>query len=101
MMDNLADMISNLERVFAYLKNKKMLERKEKKLNKETSSFDDTTDENIVQFEVASKSKSSTSKPEKVTAQKVVTQNIQTKPFPAKSPVPLKNCILGLAAAHT
>ncbi|GJZ78369.1 hypothetical protein Tco_0643206 [Tanacetum coccineum] len=33
-MDNLADMISNLERVFSYLKNKKMLKRKENKLNK-------------------------------------------------------------------
>ncbi|GJW23937.1 hypothetical protein Tco_0037748 [Tanacetum coccineum] len=101
MMDNLEDRIANLELVFAYLKNKKMLERKENKPNKETPSSDDTTDEDITQFEVASKLKSSTSKPKKVTAHKVVTQKVQTKPFPAKSPVPIRNCILGLAAAHT
>nr|GEZ45544.1 hypothetical protein [Tanacetum cinerariifolium] len=34
MMDNLEDKIANLEMIFAYLKNKKMLERKENKLNK-------------------------------------------------------------------
>ncbi|GKA22342.1 hypothetical protein Tco_0708304 [Tanacetum coccineum] len=101
MMDNLEDMIMYLEMVFAYLKNKKMLERKENKLYKETPSSDDTADEDIAQFEVASKSKSSTSKPKKVTAHKVVTQKVQTKPFPAKSPVPIRNCILGLVAAHT
>ncbi|GJU47741.1 RNA-directed DNA polymerase, eukaryota, reverse transcriptase zinc-binding domain protein [Tanacetum coccineum] len=70
-----------------------MLERKENKPNK--------ADENIAKFEVASKSKSSTFKPEKATAHKVVTQKVQTIPFPAKSPVPIKNCILGLEAAHT
>nr|GEV04219.1 hypothetical protein [Tanacetum cinerariifolium] len=41
-MDNLEDMISNLERVFAYLKNKKMVERKENKPNKGTPSSNDT-----------------------------------------------------------
>ncbi|GJS03842.1 hypothetical protein Tco_0320350 [Tanacetum coccineum] len=34
-MDNLDDRIANLEMVFAYLKNKKMLERKGNKLNKD------------------------------------------------------------------
>ncbi|GJV31069.1 hypothetical protein Tco_1391469 [Tanacetum coccineum] len=67
----------------------------------ETPSSNDTTDENIAKFEAAAKSKGSTSKPEKVTAHKAVTQNVQTKPFPAKSYVPIRNCILGLAAAHT
>ncbi|GJT24689.1 hypothetical protein Tco_0894626 [Tanacetum coccineum] len=86
--------------VFAYLKNKKMLERQENKPN-ETPSSDDTTDEDIAEFEVASKLKSSNSKPKKVTAHKVVTQKVQTKAFPAKSPVPIRNYILGLAAAHT
>ncbi|GKC13892.1 hypothetical protein Tco_1010674 [Tanacetum coccineum] len=72
-MDNLEDRIANLEMVFAYIKNKKMLERKENKPNKETPSSDDTADEDIAQFEVASKSKSSTSKPKKDTVHKVVT----------------------------
>ncbi|GJZ72273.1 hypothetical protein Tco_0636124, partial [Tanacetum coccineum] len=58
-------------------------------------------DENIEKFEVASKSKSFTSKPQKVTAHKVVTQKVQTKPFLAKSPIPIRNCIIGLAAGHT
>nr|GEW06815.1 reverse transcriptase domain-containing protein [Tanacetum cinerariifolium] len=35
-MDNLEDRIANLEMVFAYLKNKKMLERQENKSNKES-----------------------------------------------------------------
>nr|GEW81100.1 hypothetical protein [Tanacetum cinerariifolium] len=112
-MDNLEDMISNLEKVFAYLKNKKMLERIENNPNKEiiinqsgkssdeTPSSDDTTDKNIAKFKVAAKSKSSTSRPEKVTSHKVVTPKVQTKLFPAKSPVPIRNCILGLAAVHT
>ncbi|GJS09262.1 lysophospholipid acyltransferase 1-like protein [Tanacetum coccineum] len=86
-MDNLEERIANLEMVFAYLKNKEMLERQENKPKKE--------------FEVASKSTSSTSKPKKVTTHKVVTQKVQTKAFPVKSPVPIKNCILGLASAHT
>nr|GEV27514.1 hypothetical protein [Tanacetum cinerariifolium] len=76
-MDNLKDRISNLKKVFAYLKNKKMLERNENKTNKEIiiilsdksfderPSSDDTTDENIAKFKVAAKSKGSTSKPEK------------------------------------
>ncbi|GKC98085.1 hypothetical protein Tco_1168360 [Tanacetum coccineum] len=101
MMDNLEERKENLEMVFAYHKNKKMLERQENKPNKETSSSNDTTDEDIAEFEVASKSKSSTSKPKKVTTHKVVTQKVQTKAFPAKSPVLIRNCILGLAAAHT
>ncbi|GJS53091.1 hypothetical protein Tco_0626453 [Tanacetum coccineum] len=67
----------------------------------ETPSSDDTTNENIAKFEVASKSNSSTSKLEKVTTHKVVTQKVQTKPFPAKIPVLIRNCILGLAAGHT
>ncbi|GJR91428.1 hypothetical protein Tco_0215439 [Tanacetum coccineum] len=100
-MDNLEERIANLEMVFAYLKNKKMLERQENKPNKETPSSDGTADEDIAKFEVASKSKSSTSKPKKVTAHKVVTHKVQTKAFPAKSPIPTRNCILGLAAAHT
>ncbi|GKB81951.1 hypothetical protein Tco_0948846 [Tanacetum coccineum] len=100
-MDNLEVRIANLEMAFAYLKNKKMLERQENKLNKETPSSDGTTDEDIAEFKVASKSKSSTSKPKKVTTHKVVTQKVQTKAFPAKSPVLIRNCILGLAAAHT
>nr|GEU32111.1 hypothetical protein [Tanacetum cinerariifolium] len=91
-MDNLEERISNLENVFAYLKNKKMLKRKENKPNK---------DENITKFEVVAKLNGFTSKPEKVTTHKVVTKNVQTKPFPAKSPVPIRNFILGLAAAHT
>ncbi|GJR71980.1 hypothetical protein Tco_0084345 [Tanacetum coccineum] len=85
-MDNLEDRISNLENVFAYLKNKKMVERKKNKPNKEiiinqsdkisneTPSFDDTTDEDIAKFKVAAKSKDSTSKPKKVITHKVVTQ---------------------------
>ncbi|GJV41288.1 hypothetical protein Tco_1419728 [Tanacetum coccineum] len=100
-MDNLEERITNLEMVFAYLKNKKMLERQENKPKKETPSSDGTTSEDIAEFEVASKSTSSTSKPKKVTTHKVVTQKVQTKAFPVKSPVPIKNCILGLAAAHT
>ncbi|GJW91752.1 hypothetical protein Tco_0169305 [Tanacetum coccineum] len=100
-MDNLEDRIANLEMVFADLKNKKMLERKENKPNKKTPSSDDTADEVIIQFEVASKSKSSTSKPKMVTAHKDVTQKVQTKPFLTKTLVPIRNCILGLAAAHT
>ncbi|GKD80875.1 hypothetical protein Tco_1347714 [Tanacetum coccineum] len=99
--DNLEDRIANLKMVFAHLKNKKMLERNENKLNKETPSSDDTTNKDITQFEVTSKSKSSTSKLKKVTTHKVVTQKVQTKPFSTKSPVPIRNCILGLAAAHT
>ncbi|GKE04453.1 hypothetical protein Tco_1396471 [Tanacetum coccineum] len=63
----------------------------------ETPSSDDTTDENIAKFEVASKLKSSTFKPEKDTTHKVVTQKVETKPFPAKNPIPIRNCILGLA----
>ncbi|GJX23259.1 hypothetical protein Tco_0227704 [Tanacetum coccineum] len=100
-MDNLEERIANLEMVFAYLKNKKMLERQENKPKKETPSSDGTTSEDIAEFEVASKSTSSTSKPKKVTAHKVVTQKIQTKAFPVKIHVPINNCILGLAAAHT
>ncbi|GJS00946.1 hypothetical protein Tco_0317454 [Tanacetum coccineum] len=50
-MDNLQERIANLEMVFAYLKNKKMLKRQENKPNK--------ADEDIAEFEVASKSKSS------------------------------------------
>ncbi|GJT21865.1 hypothetical protein Tco_0891802 [Tanacetum coccineum] len=54
-MDNLEDMILNIEKVFAYLKNKKMLQRKENNPNREiiiiqydtsydeTPSFDDTS----------------------------------------------------------
>ncbi|GJS34058.1 hypothetical protein Tco_0532440 [Tanacetum coccineum] len=38
-IDNLDDRIANLEMVFAYLKNKKMLERKGNKLNKETGNW--------------------------------------------------------------
>ncbi|GJR35639.1 hypothetical protein Tco_1211323 [Tanacetum coccineum] len=64
-MDNLEERIANLEMVFACPKNKKILERQENKPNKETSSSDDTTDEDIAEFEVASKLKSSTSKPKK------------------------------------
>nr|GEX17167.1 hypothetical protein [Tanacetum cinerariifolium] len=75
-MDNLEDRISNLEKVFAYLKTKKMIERKKNQPNKETPSSDDTADENIAKLKAASKSKGSTSKPE-------------------------QECILGLAAAHT
>ncbi|GJY93822.1 hypothetical protein Tco_0509604 [Tanacetum coccineum] len=67
----------------------------------ETPSSDGTTSEDITEFEVASKSTSSTSKPKKVTAHKVVTQKVQTKAFPIKIPVPIKNCILGFAAVHT
>ncbi|GJS79046.1 hypothetical protein Tco_0728927 [Tanacetum coccineum] len=100
-MDNLEERIANLEMMFACLKNKKMLERQENKPNKETPSSDGTTDEDIAEFKVASKSKSSTSKPKKVTAHNVVTQKVQTKAFPAKSPVPIRNGILGLAAVHT
>ncbi|GKA12345.1 hypothetical protein Tco_0691891 [Tanacetum coccineum] len=59
----------------------------------ETPSFDDTVDEDIAEFEVASKSKSSTTKPKKVTAHKVAIQKVQTKAFPAKIPVPIRNCI--------
>ncbi|GJZ83858.1 hypothetical protein Tco_0649031 [Tanacetum coccineum] len=64
-MDNLEERIANLEMVFAYLKNKKMLERQENKSNKETPSSDGTADEDIVEFKVAAKSKSPTSKPKK------------------------------------
>ncbi|GJS31972.1 hypothetical protein Tco_0492592 [Tanacetum coccineum] len=64
-MDNLEERIVNLEMVFAYLKNKKMLKRQENNPNKESPSSDDTADEDIAEFEVASKSKSSTSKPKK------------------------------------
>ncbi|GJU74772.1 hypothetical protein Tco_1266177 [Tanacetum coccineum] len=66
-----------------------------------TLSYDDTADEDITEFEVASKSKSSTSKPKEATAHKVVTQKVQTKVFPAKIPVPIRNYTLGLVAAHT
>nr|GEU55308.1 organelle RRM domain-containing protein 6, chloroplastic-like [Tanacetum cinerariifolium] len=100
-MDNLEERTTNLEMMFAYLKNKKMLERHENKPKKETPSSHGTTNEDIAEFEVASKSTSSTSKPKNVTAHKVVTQKVQTKAFPVRSPVPIKNCILGLAAAHT
>ncbi|GJY99695.1 hypothetical protein Tco_0517125 [Tanacetum coccineum] len=84
MMDNLEERIANLEMVFAYLKNKQMLKRQETQPNK-----------------VPSKSKTSTSKAKKVTGHKVVTQKIQTKAFPAKIPVPIRNCILGLATPPT
>ncbi|GKA49136.1 hypothetical protein Tco_0742094 [Tanacetum coccineum] len=67
----------------------------------ETLSSDGTTNEDIAEFEVASKSTSSTSKPKKVIVHKVVTQKVQTKAFPVKIPVPIKNCILGLAAGYT
>ncbi|GKC55015.1 hypothetical protein Tco_1077760 [Tanacetum coccineum] len=50
-MDNLEERIANLEMVFAYLKNKKMLERQENKPNKETPSFDDSADEDIAEIE--------------------------------------------------
>ncbi|GKB18558.1 hypothetical protein Tco_0852481, partial [Tanacetum coccineum] len=63
--------------------------------------YEDTIDEEIAKSKVVAKSKGFTSKPKKVTAHKVVTQMVQTKPFPAKSPVLIRNCILGLAAAHT
>ncbi|GKB40375.1 hypothetical protein Tco_0885317 [Tanacetum coccineum] len=92
-MDNLEERIANLEMVFAYLKNKKMLERQENKPNR--------ADEDIVELEVASKLKSSTSKPKIVTSHKFLTQKVQTKAFPVKSPVPIRNCILGLPTAHT
>nr|GEZ14070.1 hypothetical protein [Tanacetum cinerariifolium] len=72
-MDNLEERIANLEMVFAYLKNKKMLERQKNKPKKEIPSSDGTTSEDIAKFEVAYKSTSSTSKPKKVTAHKVVT----------------------------
>ncbi|GJR37462.1 hypothetical protein Tco_1213146 [Tanacetum coccineum] len=65
MMDNLEKMVASLEMGFAYLKNKQMLERQETKPNKETPFYDDTTDEDIAEFEVPSKSKSSTSKSKK------------------------------------
>ncbi|GKE80229.1 hypothetical protein Tco_1550229, partial [Tanacetum coccineum] len=71
------------------------------KSSDETPSSDDTTNENIAKFKVAAKSKGSTSKPEKVTTHKFVTQKLHTKPFPAKSVVPRRNCILGLAPANT
>ncbi|GJZ99595.1 hypothetical protein Tco_0672146, partial [Tanacetum coccineum] len=71
------------------------------KSSDETPCSDDTTDKNIAKFEVVAKSKGSTSKPENVTAYKVITQKVQTKTFPAKSPIPIRNFILGLAAAHT
>ncbi|GKE15618.1 hypothetical protein Tco_1423195 [Tanacetum coccineum] len=100
-MDNLEERTVNLEMVFAYLKYKEMLERQENKPNKETPTSDGTANEDIAEFEVASKSKSSTSKLKKVTAHKVVTQKVQTKAFPTKSPVPIRNCILGLTATHT
>ncbi|GJV10594.1 hypothetical protein Tco_1352135 [Tanacetum coccineum] len=64
-MDNLEERRENLEMVFAYLKNKKMLERQENELNSVTPSSDGTADEDIAELEVASKSKSSTSKPKK------------------------------------
>nr|GEV06399.1 hypothetical protein [Tanacetum cinerariifolium] len=67
----------------------------------ETPSSHDATNENIAKFKVAAKSKGSTSKLEKVKTHKVATQKVQTKPFPAKTLVPIRNCILGLAAAHT
>ncbi|GJT38841.1 hypothetical protein Tco_0938706 [Tanacetum coccineum] len=100
-MDNLKERIANLEIVFVYGKNKKMLERQENKPNKVTPSSDGTADEDIAELDVASKSKSSTSKPKIVTTHKVVTQKVQAKAFPVKSPVPIRNCILGLPAAHT
>nr|GEW83749.1 hypothetical protein [Tanacetum cinerariifolium] len=96
MMDNIEERIVNLEMVFAYLKNKKMLEIQENKPKK-----DGTTSKDVAEFEVASKSTSFTSNPKKVTTHKVVTQKVQTKAFPVKNPVPIKNCILGLAAAYT
>nr|GEX44819.1 hypothetical protein [Tanacetum cinerariifolium] len=99
-MDNLEERIANLEMVFAYLKNKKMLERQENEPNIVIPSSDGTADEDIEELKVASKSKSSTSKPKKVTTHKVVTQKVQTKAFPAKSPIPIRNYILGLVAAH-
>ncbi|GJU78094.1 hypothetical protein Tco_1275164 [Tanacetum coccineum] len=95
-MDNLEERIANLEMVFAYLKNKQMLERQETKPQKETSFDDDTADEDIADFEVSSKSKISTTKAKKVTGHKPI-----TKAFPAKIPVPIRNCILGLAAPPT
>ncbi|GJZ45554.1 hypothetical protein Tco_0593150 [Tanacetum coccineum] len=64
-MDNLEERIANLEMVFTYLKNKKMLERQENKSKKETHSSDGTTNEDIAEFKVASKSTSSTFKPKK------------------------------------
>nr|GEW25185.1 hypothetical protein [Tanacetum cinerariifolium] len=64
-MDNLEERITNLEMMFAYLKNKKMLERPENKSNRVTTSSDGTADEDIAELEVASKSKSFTSKPKK------------------------------------
>ncbi|GKC85454.1 hypothetical protein Tco_1141171, partial [Tanacetum coccineum] len=79
MMDNLEKMVASLEMGFAYLKNKQMLERQETKPNKETPFYDDTTDEDIAEFEVPSKSKSSTSKSRKG----------------------YRNCILGLVAPPT
>ncbi|GKF05849.1 hypothetical protein Tco_0036517, partial [Tanacetum coccineum] len=71
------------------------------KSSDETPCSDDTTNKNIAKFEVVAKSKGSTSKPENVTAHKVVTQKVQTKTYPAKSPIPIRNFILGLATAHT
>nr|GEU59283.1 hypothetical protein [Tanacetum cinerariifolium] len=65
-VDNQEERMVNLEMVFAYLKNKKMIERQENKPKKEIPSSDGTTSEDITEFEVASKSTSSTSKPKKV-----------------------------------
>ncbi|GKB30226.1 hypothetical protein Tco_0869627 [Tanacetum coccineum] len=67
----------------------------------EAPSSDGTTNRDIAESEVASKSTSFASNPKKVTAHKVVTQKVQTKAFPVKSPIPIRNCILGLAALHT
>nr|GEX20075.1 hypothetical protein [Tanacetum cinerariifolium] len=60
--------------------------------------YEDKIDEEIAKSEVVAKSKGSTSKPNKVTAPKVVTQKVQIKQFPSKILIPRKNCILGLAA---
>ncbi|GKC57690.1 hypothetical protein Tco_1085288 [Tanacetum coccineum] len=49
-MDNLEERIENLAMVFAYLKNKKMVERQEYKPNRVTLSFDGTADEDIVEL---------------------------------------------------
>ncbi|GJX38112.1 hypothetical protein Tco_0251415 [Tanacetum coccineum] len=86
MMDNLEERIANLEMVFAYLKNKKMLERQENKPNKETPSSDDTADEDIVEFKVESKSKSSTSKPKKGLAAVHTWACIGNKTFGSRKP---------------
>nr|GEU59183.1 hypothetical protein [Tanacetum cinerariifolium] len=89
-MDNLEERITNLEMVFAYLKNKKILERQENKPKKETPSSNGTTNEDIAEFKVASKSTSSTSKPKKIE------DLTQKNPPWITLLVPLKKLIIGV-----